>query len=230
MAPDSTFTNNLGLEKPDPLQPIDVTKLNGNFDKIDHGTIPLFPSTGARDTAYTISPFKLAVVGASFDVGTLWQRRSGAWYEVNPEVTNPCAIIYNISTSQTIARNSVTPVAFNAVTAGSNGYDYFTAASQKFNITKAAWYRLAFNILFQDFDVNTHSCEAFMVDGAGSGPVISLPAVRFSGSVDSGTILNASMDCSLAAAASISTKVFMTMTAAKPTIPIIGSMSCTLIG
>ena len=76
----NTFTTNLNLAKPDPTDAIDITVINGNMDSIDKsGTIPLFSSTTARDAQYTVAPFKICVVGASYDAGIMYVRKNGTW-------------------------------------------------------------------------------------------------------------------------------------------------------
>lgn len=44
MAEASTFTGRLNLEKPDPSQEVDITKINANMDKIDTAQAPLYVS------------------------------------------------------------------------------------------------------------------------------------------------------------------------------------------
>lgn len=80
------YTSQLNLIKTDPQNPIDVDKINTSFQRIDdgYGKLPLYASETARNSAYANSPFNLCVVGSNYDSGTVWRRKNGKWYALDP--------------------------------------------------------------------------------------------------------------------------------------------------
>lgn len=159
-----------------PNVPSDLATLGTALDKT---TVPLFASTGARDTAYGITPFKMCVVGASVDAGIWYVRRSGAFHVVN-----------DLDQLITVPQTSFTPV----VTASTTNPTGYTATGQYSVANGEANY--IFNIVFGSsvgvgtyavslpVAVGTNWLAAF--GGAGSTTGIGLGTVKVGSSVTQG--------------------------------------------
>jgi hypothetical protein len=76
-----------GIWYPGPSDPI--TPIENVFSTMAQSMetvlgVKLFATTAARDSAYASVPFKMCVVGTSFDAGTWYVRSNGTWVSIDP--------------------------------------------------------------------------------------------------------------------------------------------------
>jgi hypothetical protein len=76
-----------GIWYPGPADPI--TPIENVFSTMAQSVeaamgLRLFPTTTVRDAAYAAQPFKMCVVGASFDAGVIYVHENGIWNAYDP--------------------------------------------------------------------------------------------------------------------------------------------------